>query len=208
MLAGVVALAVLIGGYWYWQRPVKYPAGVLVSSEPGQVLLPDNLAQISYGAYSLKPLALFSVDARVLQRRNYRYDIGASLVPVDLALGWGPMSDQQVLDQLRISQSMRFYWFEYKLPPPIPPAEIVAHSANMHIIPATPAVASKCKALRAGSLVHLIGNLVEATGPGIGRWTSSLTRTDTGKGACELFYVEEIEEISPKTVPQRLATRR
>ena len=108
------------------------------------------------------------------------------------------MSDQSVLDQLRISQSMRFYWFEYRLPPPIPVPEIVSHSANMHIIPATPDIAARCKSLRAGTLVHLVGDLVEASGPGITHWRSSLSRTDTGNGACELFYVEEIEEIPGK----------
>ena len=207
-LAGITAIAVVIAAYYYTHRPICYPAGVLINNEPGQILLPEDLPPIAYGAYSLKPLAMFSVDARVLHRRNYRYDAGASLVPVDLALGWGSMSDQHVLDQLRISQSMRFYFYEYTLPPPLPPSEIVSHSANMHIIPANQSVASKCESLRAGALVHLIGNLVEATGPKIGRWRSSLTRTDTGNGACELFYVEEVREISPETTQPRLATRR
>ena len=150
-------LGLVIGGLWYLHRPVHYPPGVLVSSEPAQVLLPDNAPAITYGTFSLKPLALFAVDARVLHRRNYRYDAGASLVPVDLALGWGPMSDQHVLDQLNISQSMRFYWYQYKLPPPIPLSEIVSHSANMHIIPATPAIESKCKRPPASCARLLIG---------------------------------------------------
>jgi hypothetical protein len=202
-------LALLVGLYWYSHRAIGYPPGVLISNEPGQVLLPENTAPISHGEFSLKPLALFSVDARVLHRRSYRYDAGAALVPVDLALGWGPMSDQSVLDRLHVSQSMRFYWYEYKLPPPIPPADIVSHSANMHIIPATPAIASRCESLRPGSLVHLIGDLVEATGPGIAHWRSSLSRTDTGNGACELFYVEELTEISaaPAAKEQVLAKR-
>lgn len=195
--AGFAIIALVLIAYWYTHRAIHYPPGVLINEEPGQVLLPDGTAPISYGSFSLKPLALFSVNARVLHRRNYGYDAGAALVPVDLALGWGPMSDEAVLDQLSISQSMRFYWYQYKMPPPIPVAEIVSHSANMHIIPATPSVASRCKSLRAGSLVHLVGDLVEATGPGIGHWRSSLSRTDTGNGACELFYVEEISEISP-----------
>ena len=194
------ALAIIALGliaYWYTHRAIHYPPGVLINDEPAQVMLPEATAKISYGAFSLKPLALFSVEARVLHRRSYRYDSGAPLVPVDLALGWGPMSDESVLDRLNISQSMRFYWYEYKMPPPIPAEEIVSHSANMHIIPATPAIASRCKSLRAGSLVHLVGDLVEATGPGIGNWRSSLSRTDTGNGACELFYVQEISDISP-----------
>jgi hypothetical protein len=196
VLASLGLVALFVGAYWYFHRPIHYPAGVLIDSEPVQMELSANTPLIRQGDFQLKPLALFSVDARVLHRRNYRYDPQAALVPVDLALGWGPMSDQQVLDHLNISQSMRFYWYEYKLPAPIPAEKIVSHSANMHIIPATPEIASQCKSLRAGQLVHLGGDLVEATGPGIGHWRSSLSRTDTGNGACELFYVQEINEIS------------
>jgi hypothetical protein len=197
-------LGLLLIAYWYTHRAIHYPPGVLINEEPAQVFLPDNTTPIAYGAFSLKPLALFSVDARVLHRRSYRYDAGAPLVPIDLALGWGPMSDEAVLNQLHISQSMRFYWYEYKMPPPIPAPEIVSHSANVHIIPATSEIASHCRALRAGSLVHLVGDLVEATGPGIRCWRSSLSRTDTGNGACELFYVEEMTEIA---APARINDR-
>jgi hypothetical protein len=196
-LTAVAVLGLTIAGYCYLHRPIQYPPGVLIASDPSQILLPSDVAPISHGKFSLKPLAVFSVDARVLHRRNYRYDPGAGLVPVDLALGWGVMSDQQILDKLNISQSMRCYWYEYRLPPPIPVNDIVSHSSNMHIIPATAEIASKCSSIRSGTLVHLIGDLVEATGPGIPKWTSSLSRTDRGNGACELFYVEEIKEISP-----------
>ena len=204
MKAGVTfaVIAIALIAYWYTHRAIHYPPGVLINGEPAQVSLPETTVPIPYGSFSLKPLALFSVDARVLHRRNYRYDAGAALVPVDLALGWGPMSNETVLDKLSISQSMRFYWYQYRLPPPIPATDIVTHSANMHIIPATPAVEARCKSLRAGSLVHLIGDLVEASGPGIGHWRSSLSRSDTGNGACELFYVEEITEILPSQAPE------
>ena len=101
---GIIALAV--GAYWYSHRPLHYPPGILISDDPGQVPLPESASPINHGAFVLKPLALFSIDARVLHKRNYSYDSGAALVPVDLALGWGPMSNQAVLDRLRISQSM------------------------------------------------------------------------------------------------------
>jgi len=173
-------------------RPITYPAGVLISSEPDQIMLPADTPAFAYGVVRLKPLAVFSIDARVLHRKNYRYDYGASLVPIDLALGWGPMSDQRVLDQLKITQSMRFYWYEYSRQPPIPVEQIVSHSANVHVIPSTKTIASQCKSLRIGQLVHLRGDLVEATGPAIGTWRSSLSRTDTGNGACELVWVKEL----------------
>ena len=194
--AGFTTVLVAIAGYWYAHRDIQYPPGILIRAEPGQILLPPDSPSITHGAFTLKPLASFSVDARVLHRRNYRYDKGADLVPVDLALGWGEMSDQRVLDRLQITQSMRCYWYKYKMPPPISPADIVSHSSNMHIIPATNEIASRCKSLRAGALVHLVGNLVEATGPGNVSWKTSLSRTDTGNGACELFYVEEVKELA------------
>ena len=113
------------------------------------------------------------------------------------------MSDQSVLDQVSISQSMRFYWFQYSLPGPIPKEEIISHSTNVHVIPATPAIASQCTSLRAGDLVHLSGDLVEATGHGIGTWRSSLSRTDTGNGAFELMWVNELSMLSVQTPQDR-----
>ena len=46
--------------------------------------------------------------------------------------------------------------------------------------------------MRAGDVVTLDGLLVEADKPGGWRWRSSMTRADTGAGACELVYVEDI----------------
>lgn len=151
---------------------------------------------IEYQGFHLRPLAHFSIEARVLHRKVYRYDKQSVLVPVDLALGWGPMSDQSVLDRLTITQSMRFYWYHWAQQPPIAPEEIVSHSTNVHIIPSSSAIAARCKSLRTGSLVHLGGDLVEATGPGINFWRSSLSRTDTGNGACELMWVKEVSILN------------
>ena len=196
-----LAIALASVAYWYFHRPITYPPGVLIASEPEQVDVAGSVKPIDYRAFHLRPLAHFTIDARVLHRKIYRYDRPAALVPVDLALGWGPMSDQHVLDQLKISQSMRFYWYEYQRQPPIPKDQIISHSTNIHVIPSTTEIASRCKSLRTGSLVHLSGELVEATGPGIGTWRSSLSRTDTGNGACELMWVEKMS-VLPGSVAQ------
>jgi len=96
---------------------------------------------------------------------------------------------------------MRFYWFEYKMPPPIPKQEIILYSTNVHVIPSTPEIASRCKSLRTGALIHLSGDLVEAGGAKIGKWRSSLSRSDTGNGACELMWVKEVS-VLPESVAQ------
>ena len=186
--------ALVLVVYFYSKRPITYPDGVLIASEPVQVAINDE-PEIEYGEYHLKQLALLSIDARVLHRKTYGYDRSAKLVPVDLALGWGPMSDQAVLNRMKISQSMRFYWYQYQTPP-IPKDEIISHSTNLHVIPATSGIGSFCKSLRQGELVHLEGKLVEATGPEIGTWRSSLSRTDSGNGACELMLVEDATKLN------------
>jgi hypothetical protein len=194
--SALLAIGLAFFVYLYCHRPITYPAGVLIDSEPAQIAIGDGEQVIAHGEYQLKALARFSLDARILHRKVYGYDRESKLVPVDLAVGWGPMSDQAVLDHLKITQSMRFYWYEYQLPPPIPREQIVSHSTNLHVVPATPAIASFCKSLRQGELVHLEGELVEATGPEIGTWRSSLSRTDTGNGACELMLVEDCSKLN------------
>jgi hypothetical protein len=193
----LAAIALALLAYFFLQRPITYPPGVLIESDPKQNVLEVGVEPVAHGEYKLTPLARFSLDARILHRKIYWFDRESGLVPVDLALGWGRMSDQSVLDKLKISQSMRFYWYEYQLPPPIPREEIISHSTNVHVIPASNDVASFCKSVREGELVHLEGELVEATGPAIGTWRSSLTRTDTGNGACELMLVESGSRIKP-----------
>ena len=55
-------------------------------------------------------------------------------MPEDLALGWGRMSDSDVLAKIDITQSGRFYYWHVD-DFPIPRREIETSSANMHMIP-------------------------------------------------------------------------
>jgi hypothetical protein len=59
--------------------------------------------------------------------------------------------------------------------------------------PATTLVRDRLLDLRVGQVVHIQGRLVRVEGPGGFRWASSLTRTDTGDGACELVWAESAD---------------
>jgi len=181
----------LLGVYFWSGREITRPAGVLVPEPPVQRQVSSSSFREKNG-YRITLLASFDIRGRVIGAERYRFDRGAALSPVDLALGWGPMSDSHVLQQLSISQGGRFYsWWAQSFP--VPREIIETHSANMHMIPATDDLERRLKSIRAGNVVRIKGFLVEVTGKDGFRWKSSLTRTDTGAGACELIWVESLE---------------
>lgn len=183
------ALLALWGGWSWWHgRPLHPPPGVLAPTDPVQTMLDAPVAPIRVGDFTLTPRAQFDLVARVLSTERYRFDAGAALVPEDFALGWGRMSDSAVLKDIDISQSGRFYYWHVEQFP-IPRREIETHSANMHLIPADAGVHRALERVRVGQVVALDGLLVDADRADGWHWRTSLTRDDTGDGACELFYV-------------------
>ena len=184
-------LAIVGFGAWqYWSdRPVKVAPGVTVAAEPRQNDAAS--AEFVHKGYTIAPLQTFDIEARVLGVKSYRTGREADLSPVDLALGWGRMSDSAVLEQVSISQGNRFYFWRVK-EFPIPREEIERSSANMHMIPADSGIERRLDQVREGQRVRIQGWLVEARGHDGWRWRSSLTRNDTGAGACEVIYVRDI----------------
>ncbi len=193
-LRHIIFILIVLYGLWQgWShRSVDHPPGQIAIAVPKQTSLSGNAPHFEKNGYDLTALARFDLTARTLGIERYRFDREADLSPMDVALGWGPMSDSAVLAQISIRQGGRFYyWSTPDLP--VPRREIEVNSANMHLIPARREIGKKLDALRPGSIVTLRGYLVEAQAHDGWRWRSSLTREDTGNGACELFWVEEAE---------------
>jgi len=189
-------LLLILGGiallfYWMGRQPVEVPPGQLAPSIPVQRDLHAAPA-LTHNGYALTALADFEIEARVLATERYRIGREAELSPVDLALGWGPMSDSEVLRHISIRQSNRFYYWRVEQFP-IPRRDIETHSANMHMIPADEGVRDTLLDARPGQIVRIQGRLVRADADDGWHWVSSLTRNDTGNGACELVYVEHAE---------------
>lgn len=189
-----LAVIVIIGAYQAWHsRPVHLGPGVVAPSGSDQSS-PSNQRPIMVNGYVLEPLADFSIEARVLSREDYHIGREADFSPTDLALGWGRMSDERVLTSINVTQSGRFYfWSTPEFP--IPRREIETSSANMHIIPADAYVEKQLSKVRKGQVVRIQGYLVEAKASDGWHWKSSLTREDTGNGACELIYVKSLSVV-------------
>jgi hypothetical protein len=160
-----------------------HPPGVLVAEEPTQAAASDKSWRKS--GFTITSLAQFHIRARVISTERYWFDEGSRLSPIDFMLGWGPMSDQSVLDQIAFRQGMR--WCTYKPNGknfPLPMDDINTHSANMHLIPADRQVETELKRVSVGDIVDMRGYLVQVEGANGFKWRSSLSRTDTGNGAC------------------------
>ena len=192
-LFGVLVLAGAWQAWSQWElRPLHPEDGVLAPAEPVQTDMAKATPMVR-GRWTLTPRARYDITARVLGHEDYRFDALASLAPEDLALGWGAMSDNRVLKALSFEQSARFLTWRPHGPVPISREDVIAHASNNHIIPADSSVRRQLARLRVGQLVHLTGFLVDGVRDD-GAWVrTSLSRTDTGAGACEIMLVETVE---------------
>jgi hypothetical protein len=171
-------------------RAIERAPGVLAPYEPTQS--PTREAPFRIGEYEVTPRAGYDIEARVLSLEPYNVDPGARLSPLDVAVGWGPLSDSAVLEHFRISQGARFFTL-YPDEQAIDLNTALRFGANMHLIPATSDIEDQLEDVRAGHIVRLRGLLVNVSGSNGWTWNTSLTREDSGAGACELFYVESVE---------------
>jgi len=179
-----------------FDREIRYPPGMLVTSAPQQTVI-RNPTPWQRDKRLIVPLAKFSLKARVLGKEKYRSDPTSDISPIDLALGWGPMSDQQILDQLEITQgSRRMLVAPLRERPPLPMETLMGSSSNMHMLPADAEVGEILDALRIGELIEMSGFLVGVQENGRWTWVSSLLRNDAGDGACEIFWVEHVTKLT------------
>ena len=182
---------IIVLGYFFWpEKVIKYPAGITAPDQPMQTSL-SSPKQWQKDDFTITALAEYKIKARVLSRNNFSLGRESKLSPVDFALGWGPMSDQTVMDKIKVTQSNRWYHWETESFP-IPSNQISLNSANVHIIPADDSVADKLDEVYKGSLIEMKGYLVEVNASDGWHWKSSLRRDDTGGGSCELFRVEDL----------------
>jgi len=166
------------------------PDSYIVSQLPIQKELATNEAIYKNG-YQLMIRDYFEVQGRVLSKRIYLGDERADISPIDVALGWGKMSDVSFLQKVEFMQNNRFlYWHVNEFP--MPRKELEASASNMHLIPEDARVEQQLKSIKKGQIVTLYGYLVDVKAPDDFIWTTSRSRDDSGDGACEIIYVKKL----------------
>jgi hypothetical protein len=192
VLKALLLIYIVWGGWnWFTNRAVHPPDGVLAAEDPRQTELPGG-DKVQVGRWTLTARADYRITARILARERYHFDAISDLVPEDLALGWGSMSDNRILRSIDISQSNRFYYWRAPANSPLPKESIITHSANTHVIPLNSMIDKELSRLRPGQVVTLSGELVDGVRDDGMRIRTSLVRNDTGAGACEVLLVREV----------------
>lgn len=173
----------------------------LIAAEPYQGYIPDpvqtNLAEAGTitvageeGDVELSLLAEYAIEGVVKSKKKYS-DYPAQVARYDFALAWGDLNKEEIDEYIKYSQSGRWCHYRYSLECPVNQEYISSHSANVHLIHKDEDILNKIKRVRKNEYVQLKGYLVNVNFKD-GPWKSSLTRTDTGNGACEIMYVTNI----------------
>lgn len=184
-------IVIITFAYFFWpEKVISYPAGQKAPDQPIQQNLRSS-KEWQKDEFNIKALAEYKIKARVLSKNNFSIGKESKLSPVDFALGWGPMSDQDVIDKIEVTQSNRWYHWETETYP-LPNKEISLNSANVHIIPKDDLIEDKLNEVYKGSLIEMQGYLIEVATDDGWHWKSSLRRDDTAGGSCELFWVEDL----------------
>lgn len=192
--SGLLVIALAVIAISACSERVELPDGILAPETPKQWELESPPRSV--GEFRLAPRAGYEITAKVLSKRRYRWDDLAAIAPWDFALGWGALSDEAVLRPLKVAQGDRFmFWHLYDSPLDI--NLVNRSSANVHLIPANDGILQRIEDIPKGAIVTLSGELVDVHFPDQTMIPSSLTRLDTGPGACEILVVQNIRLIQP-----------
>lgn len=170
-------------------KVIYYPP---IYKEPIQTVL-DKPFFIEHDTnYQMQAVAKFEIEAKILSTKRYNVGKESIFSPIDLAVGWNIMSEEKMIKEVEIIQAVRFYSWKIDNPQLFSKVQdIIKSSANIHIIPQNDTITNSLYKLKKGENVYLKGYLVNIKIQNQ-TWYTSLTRTDTGGGACEIFFVEEI----------------
>ncbi len=167
----ILTIGLLLFGLWLYQelRPVPQAPGVLAPDAPRVAPVIDKPQIFERNAHVLTALARFEAHARVLSVDRYAGDRAAKVAPLDIALGWGPLSDSVTLKIVDVAQTKRGVVFK-SYDPKLPDEQAATFLLNVHVIAADAALGKKLEDLRRGNVVRMQGWLVEAVSGDGWRW--------------------------------------
>tara|TARA_B100000073_G_scaffold347774_1_gene363295 strand:- start:1605 stop:2210 length:606 start_codon:yes stop_codon:yes gene_type:complete len=191
----ITLFSLSIGLYQVFKYKPDY--SYIVTKEPIQENIINKIENFKKDDFIVVPLKNYEIEARILSKKKYTIGEDSDFSTYDLALGWKEMSDIHYLEKIKISQRNRWYYWRTK-DRSIPREIISYNSSNHHIVHANEKIKKQLSNLKEHQVIKMTGYLINAKNinyPNI-ELKSSLTRKDTGAGACEVFYVDYLEVIN------------
>lgn len=174
------------------------PSAVISMPQTGQApnQVPCSPWRWRVGDCILSARAAYAVTARAASIQPYVLEADSNLIPFDFALAWGKCIEPSILKSIHIDQfSRRFSWQLNEEVGGLSIDEAVVSMANTHFIPKDQAMFEKMKQVHQGDVLQVRGYLVDIEVGGRYEVDTSLSRDDTGDGACEILWVEALEII-------------
>lgn len=167
-----------------------------INEEPLQVDYIEPKLLKKDGNYSIYAVADFKLKARILSVEKYNFGKDSEFSPIDIVAGWKQMSKKDLLDKVKISQATRFYfWYADRQTYQSYKEIISSQSANMHLVPSSDEIDKQIKKLKKNHAVIITGKLIVINDKNW-RWQTSTSRYDTGNGACEIIWVEQVQILN------------
>lgn len=197
----IVALALYLGYTQIYMRPTAVSRGreLDAGGEPQQAALasPEVLTVKFHGrSYRVEKHHSYEITGEVLSLETYNVAFRSEFFDVDLGLIWGPRL-AELKRKYSFNQGAR--WLFWRSDDPVTDEErryITSHISNNHLIPAAGS-RNLSRAIRwpgHGDKVRIKGCLVTIRSPsGDVLAASSTSRDDSGAGACEVIWVDEIQ---------------
>jgi hypothetical protein len=200
-----------VGAVYLSFRDVALPDAPLIDpsitqGEPRQEssdLRPFTVTIKGY-TYTLTPKASYDISGLVVSqhRGDALFNLYHKADPgniKDVCVAWGEAITNGSYQKVKFSSEefTCYYSWSGVLVPPFKQEKV----SNNHLIPATAAVAKRIDAIRVGDQIRMTGLLVDYAVTHEGRQVftrrTSLTRQDTGNGACEILYVTDLSVVAP-----------
>jgi len=160
----LLIFAVVLIALWYrhGRQATQAPRpadGVLVGAAPrwGAASIGNRASYMPLGHNEALPTGAIDITGRVLARKIYPSEGFGDQLTLDLVLGWGPMSDNRVLDQLSIRQEGRSMQIDPR--PGFAPKldEAYASALNLSVYSDYYENRPILEAIRVGDVIRMVG---------------------------------------------------
>ena len=141
------------------------------------------------------PLADFDINGVVVSTKRYYSGFDAAVVPIDIGIVWGEITKPENIANIYFEQIVRFLRYRITGDLPFGYDYINKNVANIHAVPENKKIKRVLNSINKYDKVHLKGYLIqiESISNKNYRRRSSLTRDDTGDGACEVMWINHVK---------------